>query len=126
MKDAFGNSMQVFVVSGRSEPPVLIGASKVVSVTVLACSKLETKKMMIVREVGLDGVIIPEVKDSDFSGRAEDVKRVFRQLSEGDKSVGKFFIREALTAYRVKDKLRRDQAEEAVMGAYLVPQVTNR
>ena len=54
------------------------------------------------------------------------MRRVFRQLAEGDKSVGKFFIREALTAYRVKDKLRRDQAEEAIMGAFLIPQVTNR
>jgi len=126
MKDQFGNEMAVYIVSGRSEPENQPGnvLYSNVTLTLLLKSKLETKKMEVSRSAR-NGELVASGFKQDFGERAKDVEDLAARVARGDPSVGKAFFREALEAYGAKDKLSSSQVEEAIMGVFLVGEISN-
>lgn len=113
--------MHAYAVSGKAEPG-LTPEHVNVTLTIMLKSKMETRKMDVNRSVQRKD---PSVKDfgRDFGDRAADFERAAVRLAQGDASVGKFFLREAIDAYGAVDKLRPEQIEEALTGAFLVSRI---
>lgn len=128
MKDQFGNEMTVHIVSGSVDPPV--GPTfvfVVVRLVLVLVSKVSMRKIDIALSVYLKDRMVQDAgnkTEEKFGPKWKDMERAMLQLADEDRSVGKFFLREAMEAYGVKEKLNHGQIEEVMMGVYLVSGVS--
>ena len=122
MRDSYGNDMKAFIVSGRSEPEANPDYSKI-TLTILLKSRIETRKMEVVRSVRGEEPLVDGFKN-DFGEKARIAEEAVRKLAKKDPSAGELFLREALEAYGAGTRLRPSQIEEAILGVYLVGEVS--
>lgn len=127
-------SEDIFVVSGRkmdvTEVSKFIKNVTLVSLTVLLRSQDTLRKVESQHTV----YTAPEYSVSDSSGlnsaefrdRWPEIKDLILRVAKGDRTVGKEFLRQAMLAYRVKERLRPDQIVEAFAGAFLVNRVNDQ
>jgi hypothetical protein len=124
MRDEKGRKLDVFVVGGKVGGST--GGGTKVQLTLLLRTGNEVKKVDSYHTVyGSDqSVADPNGRNSEeFGERWGEVQDVIKRVLNGDRTVGKLFLREALEAYRARERLRPDQIASAMAGAFLVDPV---
>lgn len=120
MKDERGRPIDVFVVSGKMVPPY----SSHVQLTLILRTGEEVRKVEVATTVLLEERLVTGGStEKDFEERWPTIQEASLLLAEGNRSVGKLFLREAIDAYKACEKLRPDQIAEAMAGAFLVDRV---
>lgn len=126
MRDEKGRQVDVFVVSGRRTPPESSAPWFVHTMIVLLLrTGEEYRKVEIAVSVNAQTQDVTEndrIKEQ-FAEKWDLICKVAKSMAALDGEAGKLFVREALEAYRAKDKLRHDQILEAFAGAFLVDPV---
>lgn len=133
MRDERGRLVDIFVVSGAIEDNSGAYGGVKVRVTLLMRTGEEFRKLETYHTVQptMDGVDCVAFKVSDPEGRNEKqfgdkwtlIHEAAARLAQKDATVGKLFVKEALSAYRAAEKLRPDQIADAMAGAFLVHRV---
>jgi hypothetical protein len=86
-------------------------------------SKIELRKVEITHSVYPKDRVVQDVQNKSeekFGEKWKTMEKAMLQMVERDASVGRLFLREAMEAYGVKEKLNHSQIEEVMMGIYLV------
>lgn len=123
MKDQFDNEMETFVASAKVED---MSGTVRITLTLVLRSKIEMRKLDIVKDVfpgspeSVDRLIEEKIESHEFGAKTEAVRKAVRGLVRKEPGAGKFFLREAMEAYSVKEKLNHSQIEEVMMGVFLV------
>lgn len=123
MKDHFGNSVTTYVVSAKVWEK---DGTQHLTLTLVLKSRMEFKKVEINKSVfsSKPEDLALQVGETEFGVKTESVRTAVLGLAAGDKNAGKFFFKEAITAYGATEKLRPDQIVDAVRGALLVDRVS--
>ncbi len=124
-RDEKGRPLDMFIVSGHASTVQDANAIRVVLTLVFRTGD-DLRKMESHHLVYTDAehrVDNPGEKyNKEFGPKWLAVRESILKLARGER-MGKYFLRQAMEAYRVKEKLRPDQIAEAMAGAFLVEAV---